>query len=360
MSSLDSSVDVDDDVDGEGEEDVAEERPDASDGAGDDDVVDELLDELRSESETLVRNLPIDETRKPRHDVRSSRSDAGISDIADSIERSGQIHAAFVYPVPPQGELRDPDWLRLDLAEKLDRADGVRVVDGWTRRQALKSLNRETIRCEIHHVPPENTSVVSLEANTKRLDMSDFETVRALKEMAERRGLTHREVAEEVGKSRSHITNLFKLLEAPDFVRDAWEDEESVFTASHIAVLLQLPGEEEYARMLRYIQEHELSVKRSRTVVQERLKMLQRREAEARRSGNPRQAGASEAAAGEDVVDDDAEPEVERCRLTGDPKFAVASIPVSEQMYGLIQQAREQDSFLLEQLGIGPEEDGDG
>lgn len=312
-----------------------------------------------AEEDVIVRNIPLDKCVKPEHDVRENRGDTDVDTIVESIERSGQIHAAFVYPVNPDGPQEADEWRELDLQEKYEEAEIFRVVDGWTRRLALERLGRETMRCEVHHERPEDPTVVSLEANTVRIDMSDYETIRALKEMADRQGLTHDEVAERVGKSRSHITNLFKVLEASDPVVEEWQNDDTHITASHVAAIMQLPTPDEEVRMLRQVLRHELSVGKTRETVQNRLKMIARREAAADQDRDRRAEGMDETASETDQHGDPADDEPPDCRITGDPAYTHVTIPVSEAMYSTVQRLRETDESLLEALGLDEDETDD-
>jgi len=124
--------------------------------------------------DTLVRQLPTDDLRAPQHDVRQTRSDEDIRTISESMERSGQLHAAYVVPICPS-DVNDEDEWRNQPVEDLDsECTSYRIIDGMTRWLAAQELNWATLRCEVHATPPENQTVTSLEANTSRVDMSDY------------------------------------------------------------------------------------------------------------------------------------------------------------------------------------------
>lgn len=299
--------------------------------------------------ETITRQIPLDQLVAPEHDVRRERRDEQVSRIAQSLERSGQIHAAYVVPQRPDDYDAD-EWADLDDPQTMyEAADVYRIVDGWTRRLAAEEVNWQTLRCEVFPEEPDQQTVTSLEANTARIDMDEHETIVALKEMAARRGMTSEEVGELVGYSDSYIRNLFRLLDEPDQITDAWASPETEISAAHIAAISQLPDTQEKERMMRYVLEHDASVSQTRDYVESRLKTLER-EAQ---QGSPRTAdratGMSQADPQQSADGEDEEGGV-TCVLTGDRAYADIQIPVSEPMYGTLQRLQQTGDCLLDAL----------
>lgn len=171
------------------------------------------------ETPTIVEWLPLDHLEPPATDVRNYRDRDKVRSIAESLERSGQIQPAKVVPVIDGDRVDDPDADRDALRALLDDAETFETVDGWTRREAARINNWERLRCEIWPTEPDDQVIESIEANTERLDMDDYETMASIKEWADENGLTHEAVGDRLGKSRSTISNWFRALDAPDFLQ---------------------------------------------------------------------------------------------------------------------------------------------
>jgi ParB family chromosome partitioning protein len=82
--------------------------------------------------------------------------------------------------------------------------------------------------------------------NVQRADLNVLEEAAAYQELMERFGRTQEQVAQEVGKSRSHIANSVRLLRLPDSVQ-AWL-REGKLTAGHARTLLSAADPEAAAR----------------------------------------------------------------------------------------------------------------
>jgi len=210
--------------------------------------------------DTLVRQLPTDDLRAPQHDVRQTRSDEDIRTISESMERSGQLHAAYVVPIVPT-DVEDEDEWRNQPVETLDsECTSYRLVDGMTRWLAAQELNWATLRCEVHSEPPENQTVTSLEANTSRVDMSDYETTRALYDHYQRTGHTQAEIAETAGISRSRLGNLFRALDGFNQAVKAWRDPDTHVSSGHVLQIERLETSAHKARAFRDLMHNQRSV----------------------------------------------------------------------------------------------------
>lgn len=300
--------------------------------------------------ETITRQIDTDKLLHPDHDVRRERRDADVSRIAQSLERSGQIHAVRVWPVRPVDHCHADEWAAMDVQARYEAATEYKIDDGVTRVLAAGENNWATVRCEVFPDEPDEQTIVSLEANVSRVDMDEFETIEALREWAEREGLTSEEVGDQIGYSDSYIRNLFRLMDEPDQVTDAWASPETHITASHVGALAQLPSIAEKERLMRYVLEHELSVSRTRDRVKSRLQTLEREAQQGAQRSADHKGGLSD----HDQQASAEEPEEDAgvaCVLTGDQAYADITIPVSESMYGTLQRLMQTDESLLALMG---------
>lgn len=327
--------------------------------------------------DTLVRQLPTDDLRAPQHDVRQTRSDEDIRTIAESMERSGQLHAAYVVPVCPS-DVDDEDEWRSQPVETLDsECTSYRLIDGMTRWLAAQELNWATLRCEVHSEPPENQTVTSLEANTSRVDMSDYETTRALYDHYQRTGHTQAEIAETAGISRSRLGNLFRALDGFDQAVKAWRDPDTHVSSGHVLQIERLETSAHKARAFRDLMHNQRSVSMLSEVVDNVADMEQREIDDAKRQLREADEEVTEEkvkelvdGTGPDNTDSPAEaatrkaekesgapaqPDPVMCLITGAEADRKVAVPVSSETAGLIEQCKSENVPLLEALG-GDEE----
>ncbi len=81
--------------------------------------------------------------------------------------------------------------------------------------------------------------LLSLVENLQRDDLNPIEEAVAYEKMAKRFALTHEQIANGIGKSRSYITNSIRMLDLPETVLDAVKNRK--ITTGHAKVLLQIP-----------------------------------------------------------------------------------------------------------------------
>jgi len=298
-------------------------------------------------SETLVKQLRLDQLVAPEHDVRQQRDQDALDRLADSIERSGLIHPIMVVPERDDDLPDAVSWSDLDVKEKSNLADRYRVVDGWSRTLALRQLNRTTGRCEVHPEEPDNQTVVSLEANTERLEMSDYETVAALQEHKQQTGKTVTELAEEAGMSRSHLSNLFRCLDGFEPAVRAWRDPNTHVTAGHVRVIESLDSERAKELTFQDCMNYERSTGMLEEVAENAAQQA-KAEADAEAADEPAASPAramtekAEAEAGAPV-----EPTTPTCILSGEEADRKVAIPVSEDMAGLVERCKAEAETLL-------------
>jgi len=181
----------------------------------------------------ISRAVPLEQLRPPETDVREHRDEQSIRSLAASMgdPAVGQLQDVLVHPVDP-GEL--PDELDADDLDRLHREGyEMRIVDGETRRLAAEHLGWHALDATIVPAPPEHTVVAQLDANTERLDMSGYETCRALYQHYDQTDSTLEDMSETTGFSESYLSRVFSLFEAPDCIQDAWRHPDHPLGTSH-------------------------------------------------------------------------------------------------------------------------------
>jgi len=295
---------------------------------------------------TVTEWIDLHRLAPPETDVRTTRDRDQVRSIAQSLERSGQLQAAKVYPSNVDAIDADdvsPD----DLREATMDADELIVVDGWTRREAARINNWDQLRCEIFAEPPEDQVIASLDANTERLDMTDYETITALKDWKDATGKTDEELAQAIGKSRSTVSNYFRALEVPDPIRQYWKDPDSIVEYGHIREVAGLPTQELQEKCIRDAIEFERGVGAFRDTVRNTLEGWKRKQASEQTKDEAEDEGHSRKAAREEARTREQNEPSMTCFFCGEPTDRQVAVPVCEEDSGMVYRKKESGEPLL-------------
>lgn len=177
--------------------------------------------------------VPLDQLRPPEEDVREHRPEQAVQSIAQSMgdPTVGQLQPVLAYPAGWEDlDLDSQD----DLRQLVQDGHDIIVLDGETRRQAAQDiLGWHDLWAWIWDEPPENATVAQLDANTERIDMTEYETIRAIVNHKEDTGRTWTEVAEDVGYHPSTLRGYAAVLNGPDWLQDAMQDPDNVIQVGH-------------------------------------------------------------------------------------------------------------------------------
>ena len=159
-------------------------------------------DALARKAET---SIPVDRIAPNPNQPRRKFTDEALNELAASIRQRGIIQPLILRRNP-----RD--------------ADGYEIVAGERRWRAAQ-------RAKLHDVPAivrdlDDTEVleVAIIENIQRADLNAVEEAAGYRQLMDRFGHTQEKLAEALGKSRSHIANLLRLLTLPEFVLDLLRD----------------------------------------------------------------------------------------------------------------------------------------
>jgi ParB family chromosome partitioning protein len=110
---------------------------------------------------------------------------------------------------------------------------------------------------------------VSIIENVQREDLNPVEEAMAYETLIERFGLKQDEVAAQVGKSRSAIANMLRLIDLPDEVLELLKD--GKITNGHARAILGLDDEEYMISLANRVVNEDLSVRRVEEIVRKAL-----------------------------------------------------------------------------------------
>jgi ParB family chromosome partitioning protein len=166
-----------------------------------------------------VTHLPVDLIRRGRYQPRRDFDPDSLRELADSIAAQGVIQPIVVRPV----------------------GDGhYEIIAGERRWRAAQQAGLTEIPVVVRDVDEQSAVAIGLIENIQRADLNPLEESAALNRLLHEFGLTHQQVAAAVGKSRTTVTNLLRLLELNDDVKGFVESRN--LEMGHARCLLGLKG----------------------------------------------------------------------------------------------------------------------
>lgn len=163
--------------------------------------------------------LPIEFLQRGKYQPRKDMSEEALEELASSIRAQGVIQPIVVRPV---GENR------------------YEIIAGERRWRASQLAKLDVVPCIIKDVADEAAVAIALIENIQREDLNAMEEAVALHRLIEEFALTHQQVADAVGKSRTTVTNLLRLNNLNDDVKIMLEHGD--IEMGHARCLLALEG----------------------------------------------------------------------------------------------------------------------
>lgn len=226
----------------------------------------------------------------------------GIFDIFDDNENSGSAKNAAAEKInitsitPRKDQPRktfDKEALQL-LADSISQygvlqpiivredgftANNYEIIAGERRWRAAKLAGLSEIPAVIVDGDELKTAQISIIENVQREDLNPVEEAMAYDALIEKFGLKQEEVAQQVGKSRSTVANMLRLLELPDEALELLR--EGMLTTGHARALLALENEDAIVSLAHKIAENNMSVREVEAAVKRLNAIAEAAEAEA-------------------------------------------------------------------------------
>ena len=167
-----------------------------------------------------LQTLPITWLRPGKYQPRRDMSQEALEDLANSIRAQGVIQPIVVRRIADQQ---------------------YEIIAGGRRWRASQLVRLETVPCLIKNVEDNAAVAIALIENIQREDLNAIEEAVALQRLMTEFELSHQQVAEAVGKSRSAVSNLLRLNQLNDDVKQLVEHGD--LDMGHARALLSLAGE---------------------------------------------------------------------------------------------------------------------
>ena len=164
-----------------------------------------------------TRRVPIDRIRPNPDQPRRSFTEGALQELAASIREKGVIQPLIVRPDP-------------------NDVDGFQIVAGERRWRAAQLAQQHDLPVIVRDFDDTEVLEVAIIENIQRADLNALEEAQGYRQLIERFGHTQDQLAQAMGKSRSHIANLMRLLALPDPIQEMLRNGD--LTAGHARALL--------------------------------------------------------------------------------------------------------------------------
>lgn len=205
----------------------------------------------------------------------------GETGITGAAPDSNEIHVELIEanPFQPRKEFAEEQLQELSDSIKqhgilqpiLVRPNGnqYQLIAGERRLMAAKKCGLDSVPCRVLELDDRHVYEAAIEENVKRKDLGVLEKSAAFQDYLKRFECTIEELSKRLSMSRSTVNNYLRLLELPEAVKKALNQEK--ISNGHARALLSLP-EEEQVKLCKRIQSESLSVRKTEEAVREIVK----------------------------------------------------------------------------------------
>ncbi|HRD66040.1 MAG TPA: ParB/RepB/Spo0J family partition protein [Candidatus Competibacter sp.] len=169
-------------------------------------------------ADEVLRQLPVECIVRGRYQPRQDLREDTLRELAESIRAQGVVQPVVVRPI----------------------GDGrYELIAGERRWRAAQLVELREVPAVVREVSDQAAIAMALIENIQREDLNPLEEAAALQRLIDEFGLTHQQAAEAVGRSRTAVTNLLRLLELSEEVGQLVRERK--LDMGHARALLPLP-----------------------------------------------------------------------------------------------------------------------
>jgi ParB family transcriptional regulator, chromosome partitioning protein len=192
-----------------------------------------------------VVQIPVDQIEPNPQQPRTNLDEESLAELADSIREHGIIQPLIVSANP--------------------KSDMFTMIAGERRWRAAKLAGLRMVPAIERNVSEQGQLELALIENVQRADLTPLEMAEAYRQLSENFSLTHEQIAERVGKSRTSVTNTLRLLNLPKSARHALA--EGLISEGHARAILGLPSSQAQKAVLNTVLNLGLNVRQTEALV---------------------------------------------------------------------------------------------
>lgn len=183
------------------------------------------------------QRLPIASIRPNPYQPRREFNETELAELQASLKSSGLLQPITVRP----------------------SAVGYELISGERRLRAATRLGWTEIPSIVRDVDDRTLLTLALVENLQRADLNAVEEARGYRRLAEEFGFTHAQIADAVGKDRTSVTSLLRILQLPPAVLEIVE--RGALSAGHARALVSLEDDRKALALANEVVAHQLSVR---------------------------------------------------------------------------------------------------
>ena len=185
---------------------------------------------------SLPSKIQVHKIKRNRHQPRKVFKEDEIKQLAESIRENGQIAPIVVRKI----------------------ADDYELIVGERRWRAIQLLKKETINAVVIEADEKTSAVLSIVENVQREDLNSMEEAESLERLIKEFDMNHEDLAKYISKSRTHVTNIIRLNDLSDFVKEQLR--ENNISMGHARAVITLSNDEQ-SKIIREAVHKKLSVR---------------------------------------------------------------------------------------------------
>ena len=170
-----------------------------------------------------LRTLPVELLQRGANQPRTDFDKEALQELAESIKAQGVLQPVMVRPLDDSGKYE--------------------IIAGERRWRAAQLAGLHEIPAVVRELDDQTAMCIALIENIQREDLNPLEQARGLSRLAEEFDMTHDDIAGSVGRSRSAVTNMLRLLELCDDVKRLLESRQ--LEMGHARALLTLSEQQQ-------------------------------------------------------------------------------------------------------------------
>ena len=213
-----------------------------------------LSDTITNEEDSQIRDIPIVDIEPNPWQPRKVFNESSIKELADSISNHGVIQPIIVQ----------------------EEGSKYLIVAGERRWRAARMAELTEIPAIIRSFSRQESLEIALIENIQRQDLNTIELARAYQYLGDNFSLTQEEIANKVGKNRSSVANIMRLLKLSTYVQEKVSD--GAISYGHARAILAIEDEKTQCDITDEVIASQLSVRETERLIQKLSEVKEKKE----------------------------------------------------------------------------------
>jgi len=194
-----------------------------------------------------LKQVDVDLLKRGEYQPRRFIQEQDLKELAASIEKHGVMQPIVIRPIQ-------------------DDQFSYEIIAGERRWRAAQLAGLKQVPAIVRDLNDQVAIALALIENIQRQDLNPIDQALALQRFHDEFGLSHQEIAETVGKARTTVSNLLRLLSLDDVIKDFMQ--EGQLDMGHARAILALKAKDQIA-IAKVIIDKNLSVRQTEQLVRE-------------------------------------------------------------------------------------------